>query len=327
MFPLASLNRIPEAVPLVRALLAPVKNPTLGKKLCPICAKRMRLAYTGGGTLEADRCPYCHLVWFDKGEIRFEKGKRLAYGAEKIIEAPVPAETPADQAVLSGDWLTVETALHGVLGLPQEENVELVRDKVWLVYVLVGLCIVFSMGPHSAEMCGLLAKNPWRYFGATWITSIFVHGGITHLLGNGYFLWLYGDNVEDFLGTWAFLELFLLSALAGSAASLLLVHAPNALYVGASGGIMGLAVFYGLTFPRAKLSFYFPIVIFAFRLKIPTYVYLLVFLTLEYVLADRRGTSNVGHFSHLGGAAVGIIYWALTERREQRAVRRTAKTV
>src|SRR5207249_4486791 len=110
-------------------------------------------------------------------------------------------------------------------------------------------------------------------------TSFFLHGGWVHLLGNLYFLLIFGDNVEDYLGRWRYLLLILLAMIVGDALHVLMDPRSAVPVIGASGGIAGIITFYALKFPRVRLGFLFRF----WWFHMPAYFALIMWVLLQFV--------------------------------------------
>src|SRR5690606_25676761 len=108
----------------------------------------------------------------------------------------------------------------GLFGLPVEARTA-VRTRLPLVtFILVAICIVvFFLDPAllSSGEFAFVPKDKSRFFGLTFLTTFFLHGGIMHLVGNMYSLYLFGDNVEDFLGAAKYLFLIAVATATGCA--------------------------------------------------------------------------------------------------------------
>jgi membrane associated rhomboid family serine protease len=146
-----------------------------------------------------------------------------------------------------------------------------------------------------------------RRSGLTLVTYFFLHGSWMHLLGNMYYLWFFGDSVEDELGT----TNYVITLIAGSVGAALL-HAflqPGgySLLVGASGGISTLGMIYMLRFPRAKLGFF----LIVGWLRVPAYLLLIIWVVMQVSMAYDQvaGLTQVSALAHLGGALVGLAAW------------------
>ena len=168
--------------------------------------------------------------------------------------------------------------------------------------------------PEAPLEWGLIPAELWRHGGLTLLTSFFLHGTPLHLIGNMYFLAIFGDNVEDLLGRGRYLGLLLMATVTGN-----LFHTavrPFSLIptIGASGGIAGVIVYYGLTFPggRLRLLRFFRFV------DLSVWGALVLWVSLQIIgtiVEATRGT-HVGYAAHVGGAFTGLIFWSLNRRRE-----------
>jgi membrane associated rhomboid family serine protease len=154
---------------------------------------------------------------------------------------------------------------------------------------------------------GLIPQQFSRHFGLTFISSFFLHGGIFHLVGNLYFLLIFGDNAEDTLGKKYYLFLIALSALAGDLAHILADPNATSPVIGASGGISGILTYYCLIYPRAKVG----ILVWFRWFRIPVGLMLFLWFSGQIVGALRQisGFSNISSMAHLGGAVVGGSFW------------------
>jgi membrane associated rhomboid family serine protease len=140
-------------------------------------------------------------------------------------------------------------------------------------------------------------------------TSMFMHAGWWHLLGNMWFLWIFGKNIEDVCGHFRFVCFYLLR---GAAATFLYtVGSPHSdiPLVGASGAISGVLGAFLLKFPKAKIRTV-SLVVFIRILDLPAYVFLLIWIGFQaYQHAASRSageTSGVAYLAHIGGFIAGI---------------------
>jgi membrane associated rhomboid family serine protease len=175
----------------------------------------------------------------------------------------------------------------------------------------------------GAVPCRLTGMCPGDEFPApmlTVFTSMFLHGGVFHIAGNMLYLWIFGDNVEDILGHFRFLLLYLLAG-AGAAASQVLMSPDSRIpMVGASGAISGVLGAYLLLFPHARILC---LIIFGFFIRF-IHVPALIVLGLWIVVQVFNGlvsvgaigtTGGVAWFAHIGGFVAGIILLFLLKRR------------
>ena len=142
-----------------------------------------------------------------------------------------------------------------------------------------------------------------------------------HLVGNLYFLLIFGSNVEDCLGRWRFLTLIFLATLAGDALHVMAQPHSIVACIGASGGISAAIAFYALKFPQARLDF-----LLRGWVPIPAWAAFILWLVQQGVSASLQlaGFSHVAGMAHLGGAAVGFLFWLwyrLVEKEKEPEVR------
>ena len=143
----------------------------------------------------------------------------------------------------------------------------------------------------------------------TLVTSMFLHGGWMHLIGNMWFLWLFGDNMEDQLGHLRFAGFYLLAGLAAAALQIAADPGSGLPMVGASGAIAGVMGGYLLLFPKARVDVIAIIIIYIKMLTIPAGVLLGLWFLLQIFSSfwTMGGDSGVAYWAHAGGFVAGII--------------------
>jgi membrane associated rhomboid family serine protease len=154
------------------------------------------------------------------------------------------------------------------------------------------------------------------------LTSLFVHGGWMHLIGNMAFLWVFADNVEDGFGHWRFLLFYLFCGLVAGLAHVLVDPASQVPLVGASGAISGIVASYLLLFPRTQVLSLFGV----FPVNLPALWLLLAWLAFNVLsfLASPTG-EGVAWSAHIGGFAAGfVITWLFRDRIRLRLARGAA---
>lgn len=143
------------------------------------------------------------------------------------------------------------------------------------------------------------------------LTSLFLHANVLHILSNMWFLWLYGDNVEDRFGHLPFIGLYFVSGIAGN-----LIHAaitffrPDVPVIGASGAVAGIMGAYLVLFPHARIRCLFLIIIYPIFFKLRAFWLLGGWMLYEFLNAFATPQDNIAHWAHIGGFAVGF-GWAL----------------
>jgi membrane associated rhomboid family serine protease len=159
-----------------------------------------------------------------------------------------------------------------------------------------------------------------------WLTplfSMFLHGSWAHLLGNGLFLWVFGNNVEDSMGRLRFLVFYLLCGLFAAAAQIAVGPASPVPMVGASGAISGVLGGYLVLYPRVRVKVLFILFIFIRVFRIPAYLVLLWWIGYQIVMGlpelmevDPEVSSGVAVWAHIGGFAAGVILIKLFARKD-----------
>ena len=142
------------------------------------------------------------------------------------------------------------------------------------------------------------------------LLSMFLHGGWAHLLGNGLFLWVFGNNVEDSMGRARFLTFYLLCGLAAALAQIAIDPASPAPMVGASGAISGVLGAYLILYPRVRVHVFVGF----FLLSLPAYFVLLMWIGLQLLSGLPQVTSinhvtssGVAVWAHIGGFFAGVV--------------------
>lgn len=148
---------------------------------------------------------------------------------------------------------------------------------------------------------------------ATVVTSMFLHGGWLHLLGNMLFLWVFGDNVEDATGHLRFLVFYLLCGVLATLAHVALHPGSTAPLVGASGAISGVVAAYLLLHPRARIL---ALVFGKIPLRLPVWILLVAWIGMQVynAFAATEG-DNTAWFAHLGGLVAGAVLIPFFKRR------------
>ncbi|WP_096785034.1 rhomboid family intramembrane serine protease [Rhodobacter sp. CZR27] len=141
------------------------------------------------------------------------------------------------------------------------------------------------------------------------VTSMFLHGGWGHLLGNMLFLYIYGDNLEDEMGPLGFTAFYLASGLAAAAAQVVSEPYSPIPMVGASGAIAGVMGGYLLLFPRARVDVLIIIVIFFRIIPVPAFLILALWFLFQIGAGVLYATDagGVAYWAHAGGFVAGVL--------------------
>ncbi|MBI2957035.1 MAG: rhomboid family intramembrane serine protease [Acidobacteria bacterium] len=172
--------------------------------------------------------------------------------------------------------------------------------------------LVFTFGMVPAKLT-VFPTHPQIGFGDAFlplVTSMFLHGGWLHLIGNMWFLWIFGDNVEDRLGHLRYLGFYVLCGVVAGLAHALFNLGSTIPTVGASGAVAGVLGAYFLLFPRARILTLVP---YLFLIELPAYLILLYWLVVQLfsgtasILAGGAAGGGVAWWAHVGGFVAGMV--------------------
>lgn len=149
-------------------------------------------------------------------------------------------------------------------------------------------------------------------FGAA-LFSMFLHGGWLHIIGNMWFLWVFGDNVEDVLGHGGYFLFYLLCGLAATLAQAVIEPASTVPMVGASGAIAGVLGAYFIWFPWSRVKTFVFLVFFFTLAELPAPLFLVMWFVIQFfsgtlsLVAASSGGGGVAFFAHIGGFVAGMV--------------------
>lgn len=161
----------------------------------------------------------------------------------------------------------------------------------------------------SSEVGTDLTTSPLLPF----VTSMFLHGGLWHLLGNMLSLFVFGPNMEDRFGHVRFLAVYMACGLAAGLTQIAFSAGSEVPIVGASGAIAGVMGAFFLMFPRARVVTLFLIIVFPLIVRIPAFFYLLFWIGMNVLNALSEiqlgaPSQGVAWWAHIGGFAIGMVY-------------------
>jgi membrane associated rhomboid family serine protease len=179
------------------------------------------------------------------------------------------------------------------------------------------------LGPATA--CVLSEERSWF----TPLTSMFLHGGWFHLIGNMWFLWVFGNNVEDSMGHFRYLLFYILCGLAAAATQTYMNPSSPIPMVGASGAISGIMGAYIILYPRIRVHMLVFLGFFITRIVVPAYLMLGYWFVLQLLGGSlSREAGGVAFWAHAGGFIAGAVLIYLFRDPELVAKHRAlAKTV
>lgn len=242
--------------------------------------------------LHIDQCVGCEGVWLDGPELQ-----RVVSAVQ--VEAAQDFLTHGERPTGLGLWLFMFFT-----GLPIE-GFHPRRRRPIAVTALFALCVLAFLGqaalglPESVDRYGLVPAA-LRSAPLPLLSHMFLHGGLGHLLGNLYFLWVFGDNVEDRLGRGRFALLYLTAGLGAALLHCALTDDPGVPVVGASGAISGVMAAYAVLFPRARLI---SLILF-WQVHWRATTYLGMWLVFQ-VIGAALHTPGIAWWAHIGGFVAG----------------------
>jgi membrane associated rhomboid family serine protease len=158
--------------------------------------------------------------------------------------------------------------------------------------------------PASPQYPGAPSFELWQL-----LTYGFLHGGLTHLFFNMFALYMFGGEIERMLGTRRFVTYYLVCVVGAAVAQLVVVsnaNLPPVPTVGASGGVFGLLLAFGMAFPQRRIMLLFP------PIPMPAWLFVTLYGLLELYLGVTGSGQGVAHFAHLGGMVAGyalLVHW------------------
>jgi membrane associated rhomboid family serine protease len=178
---------------------------------------------------------------------------------------------------------------------------------VYLLQMLTGeaLIVHFALWPLGAsQYANVPGFEPWQL-----VSYSFLHGGLTHIAFNMLALWMFGGPIERLFGSRPFALYYFVSVIGAAVAQLLVIEFwTGGFYptLGASGGVFGLLLAYGMMYPHTRIMLLFP------PIPMPAWLFVTGYGALELFLGITGTQAGVAHFAHLGGMAFGFIliqYW------------------
>ncbi len=293
-----------------------------GARNCPACGREMRkFNYAYDSNIILDKCEECGGVWADDGEIMrlavFRKGNpildRLADAIAENSRERVAGRLDSSSQQGGGLFMFAPRIILPLADDQESSSFPLVTVVITLLNVAVFAWQWFFLAGDTAQeffnRFGLVSANAfagWEHL-PSFLTSMFIHVGLFHLLGNMLFLFIFADNIEDRLGHAKFLGLYLLFGLAADFAHI--ISRPDSIIpaIGASGAISGIMGAYFVTFPAAKIKTY----VYGKIVDIPALVFLGTWFAMQVLCSWLAKSSplegGVAWEAHLGGFVAGVI--------------------
>ena len=310
-----------------------IHNEGTATRPCPSCSNAMiEVALDSSSGIKVEVCKICEFVWFDTGETQslqvrpppkpppppLPQEAREAIALAKVQQLAEQARGPDFDSAPPDEWWK---SIAAFLGLPVEFDEPAQERRPVVTWFLAGVIVTTSV--HSffhlhevVQLFGLIPAQALRLHGLTFVTSFFLHAGIVHLVGNMYFLLVFGDEVENFLGRLRYIALIVVAAFVADVVHI--ASEPNSTIpcIGASGGIAGVITFYALAFPEAKIGFLWRYFLNFYWIRLPAWFVFVLWIFFQIIGAyeQKIGISSISSFAHLGGAAVGLAMWAVCRK-------------
>jgi membrane associated rhomboid family serine protease len=175
----------------------------------------------------------------------------------------------------------------------------------WLLHgIRDGMIEIEGLGPTRLHQD---VPHPFTVF-----TAMFMHGGWMHIIGNMWFLWIFGDNVEDEMGRLRYLLFYLAAGVIATLAQVVISPGSTIPMVGASGAIAGALGAYIVLHPRAKVHSLLVLIVFFTTVEVPAWLLLGVWFLSQFYISANAGVATM---AHVGGFVAGAILGPLLVRR------------
>lgn len=211
---------------------------------------------------------------------------------------------------------------------------------VTLIGINIGVFIQeLALGPQLQDFLFLYGVVPakWSYWGKVpdlsfgdltlpYFTSLFLHGGWFHLIGNMWYLWLFGDNIEDRLGHVRFLLFYLACGLLAGIVHTTYSFDAHLPAVGASGAIAGVLGAYLINYPHARIVTLVPFFFYYEIIELPAIMVLGAWFLVQFlngtaaIATTAQGTGGVAWWAHIGGFIAGIFMYYVLSRDTRKRV-------
>jgi membrane associated rhomboid family serine protease len=196
---------------------------------------------------------------------------------------------------------------------PVTRTLLLINVAVFALQLVSGdrLIALFALWPFaSPQYPGAPAFEVWQV-----VTYGFLHGSLTHLLFNMLALYMFGGEIERLLGARHYLTYYMVCVVGAAVAQLVVLggmNKPPLPTVGASGGVFGLLLAFGMAYPHRRVMLLFP------PIPMPAWLFVTLYGLLELYLGVTGSGQGVAHFAHLGGMAAGyglLVHWMRQARQ------------
>jgi len=194
------------------------------------------------------------------------------------------------------------------------------KEVMMSEWQLVAFANTYGMIPRETMRAWAHLSLGSPHAGLTFITSIFLHSGWMHFLGNMWFLWIFGDNIEDHFGHIRYLFFYLACGIGAELAHFILHPLSNIPCIGASGAIAGVLGAYAVRFPMARILTLLPF-FWLFFAEIPAFYFLGIWFVFQLLpgigtIGALKG-AGVAYWAHVGGFLIGMVSVLFLRRRKR----------
>ncbi|MFA5106730.1 MAG: rhomboid family intramembrane serine protease [Patescibacteria group bacterium] len=193
-----------------------------------------------------------------------------------------------------------------------------VNVAVFVYMLTLGSGVDAFIGRYALTPADILRGTGWL----TFITSMFIHGGFLHIIGNMLFLYIFGDNLEAYLGRIKYIAFYLASGIVASAAQFLIAPHSTVPQIGASGAIAGIMGAYLALFPDAKIETLWILGFWIQRVTVSARFMLLYWIIFEFIygFGSIGAQGGVAYFAHIGGFVFGYGLMKISARNQGRKI-------
>lgn len=193
-----------------------------------------------------------------------------------------------------------------------------------IVMNAVAWCYEVSLAPRDLEsFIRVYGVVPARLESSTLLSSMFLHGGWAHVIGNMWFLWIFGDNVEDRMGHTRFVVFYLLCGIGAAMGHVLLEPTSTVPTIGASGAIAGVMGAYVVLYPQSRVLTLVPFIVFWDVIEVPALALLGLWFLLQLLSAGASALSanaavsgGIAFAAHVAGFVLGVIGVYIFKKRQ-----------
>jgi membrane associated rhomboid family serine protease len=220
---------------------------------------------------------------------------------------------------------TVPIVNYGIIGL----NILIYIVQYFIVNDPLQFDLYYGLVPARFSNPTMAAYFSFGHQVFSFVSYMFLHGGFLHLIGNLWFLYIFGDNVEDNLGPVKYLFFYLLCGITAGFFHMIFNFSSPLPVIGASGAIAGVMGAYFILYPSARILTLFPIFIIPFFFEIPAFVFLGLWFMLQFFNAALTPSyvSGVAWWAHVGGFVVGIFLLKIFGKMPEMGISRFTRQI